>query len=342
MDTADSTLTLVLPPCSIPETDQPLFAEQLSRHASELKNIRTLFARGQREASAAQATALGHCFGFNFQSVDDIPFATLMAAGNGIDSSTGYWLCAEPVHLQPDLDHVVLFDHYSFELSQLELSHLLEDIKPLLTESGIEPHVGDDHIIYLRLGDVPQAQFTAIHDVVGKNILPFMPGGEQASKWSLLANEIQMLMTQSDTNTQREQRGELPVNGLWFWGGGFLSPQRYAQQYDEVFSVDPLARGLANFRGITANATDKDFADVDLGRRTLISLGAPTREPEHCMDMLLNIERNWLTPAFQALKKGTLGTLVVLGDHGWVSMNKKALGRFWKRPLAVKDLVECL
>jgi len=39
-------------------------------------------------------------------------------------------------------------------------------------------------------------------------------------KWRRLQNELQMLLHDHPVNAAREARGELAINGIWFWGAG--------------------------------------------------------------------------------------------------------------------------
>ena len=54
-----------------------------------------------------------------------------------------------------------------------------------------------------------------------------------------------MLLHEHPCNQRREQRGELAVNSLWFWGAGTDSRPRADVRFDAVWSDDPAARGLA-------------------------------------------------------------------------------------------------
>jgi len=339
---AESNLTLVLPPFLFAGDDSGCFSDALAANSASLKSFRKFFGRGERQHFDEQSMVLCESFGNNFQSTADIPVATLRASGNGFDSGTGYWLCAEPVHLHPDLDHVVLFDKEHFELSKLELSGLLESLKPLFEEEKIEVCQGDDMTVYLRLLDVPQVNFTPLDDVVGKNILPFMPSGDEAAKWTLLANEIQMMMSQSDVNRQREEQGQSTINGLWFWGGGFLTPRKYDQEFDRVWSDNPFIRGLANFKGIKVKPSLQGFNELEPGLRALVSVTCDGSDQEKYLSMLLDLDEQWIAPALNAIKKGELECFTLVSGHSRVDINKKLLGRFWKRSAGAKDLIAWL
>jgi hypothetical protein len=79
--------------------------------------------------------------------------------------------------------------------------------------------------------------------------LPFLPSGKTGAPWRSLLNEIQMLFFQSEVNRRREQQGQLPINGLWLWGGGTL-PRIDRGPWQQICATHPLARGLAQLAGL--------------------------------------------------------------------------------------------
>jgi len=54
-----------------------------------------------------------------------------------------------------------------------------------------------------------------------------------------------MFLHDHPVNTARQSRGELPVNGLWFWGGGSGNDERLNVPAHVIHGDDALARGLA-------------------------------------------------------------------------------------------------
>ena len=50
-----------------------------------------------------------------------------------------------------------------------------------------------------------------------------MPRGADGGTWKRWQNEIGMLLHEHPVNVEREANGNVPVNGVWFWGGGRLA-----------------------------------------------------------------------------------------------------------------------
>jgi hypothetical protein len=52
----------------------------------------------------------------------------------------------------------------------------------------------------------------------GRNIEAYNPSGADARQWRRLLNELQMTWFAHEVNAEREQRGDLPINGVWISG----------------------------------------------------------------------------------------------------------------------------
>ena len=76
-----------------------------------------------------------------------------------------------------------------------------------------------------------------LSEVAVKNINDFFPYGTEEIFWRGILNEIQMLLHEHPLNQVREERGDLALNGIWFWGGGVI-PKLVTSPY---VHVTPLA-----------------------------------------------------------------------------------------------------
>jgi len=339
---AASNLTLVIPPLTLSEPESAQLSTALEKSGKKLAGLRKILSRGQREYIDEQSTSLAATFNLPYTDVNSFPTAAIMAMGCGMDAATGYWLCADPVNLHPDLDHVVLFDSTSFELEKHELGQLVSEVNELLLENGLTSYHGRQHNLFLKMVDKPEVSFSSLESVVGKNILQHLPEGRDAAKWRLLQNEIQMQMTQSRVNSEREQRGQSVVNGLWFWGGGYLFRPKHKQVYDVIFANDLITQGFAR---LTDTSIEKDCAgleDIPLGKNSLVAIDVPDATSAAWHDLLLSIEKQWLKPALAAIKKNELESITLLTGKIKIIFTKQEQGSFWKRsvkPRAIMDLL---
>jgi len=339
---AASNLTLVLPPLSFstPENDQLI--SLLEKNTKPLRHLRRILARGDTESFATQELMLAEIFGLPYTDANQLPRAAITATGSGFDAAMGYWLHAEPVHLHPDLDHVLLFDSSSFELAKKELGQLVEELKFLFEESGLSVHFGKQNSLFIRINDHPKVLFAPLNDVSGKNILQHLPEGDDSAYWRRLQNEIQMQMAQSSVNQQREECGAMTVNGLWFWGGGYLLRAKHAHCYDVVSTTKLFIRGLASITDAVIEKDSNNFDDIDMTKKTLVTIDESMNTTEKSLSVLLDVEQRWLRPALEAIQKKELESLILLTGHTKITISQKSLKRFWKRAVRIENMARLL
>jgi len=338
---AASNLTLVLPPLSFSDAENHQFKSLLNDNTKALSSLRNILVRGENDSYDAQEIILTELFGLPYKDINELPIAAITAMGSGFDAATGYWLHADLVHLHPDLDHVLLFDSGHFELAKNELGQLVEELQELLEESELTPCFGQKNNLFIRTHDEPKAKFSSLTDVTGKNILQHLPEGEDSAQWRLLQNEIQMQMTQSVVNQRREEKGAMTVNGLWFWGGGYLLRGKYKRCYETVMSNQLFVTGLASMTDAIMDKKISSFADID--NKTLVTIEQNKAvTPALSVAMLLEFEREWLKPALAGIKSGELESLTVVTGKTKTVLTKKMYKRFWKRSAKTSALLNWL
>jgi hypothetical protein len=181
----------------------------------------------------------------------------------------GYRLHADPVHLRLDRDHLLLYDARHLGLDQAEADALVALFNAHFAADGLTLEAPVPGRWYLRLADVPRLLTSPLDAVVGRNIAPFLPVGEDAPRWARLVNETQMLFAQAEANQRREAEGRLPVSGIWPWGGGELSAVSVPPRHAIVFADHPLAVGLARRTGVALHP----LAGVERGLATVVAEG---------------------------------------------------------------------
>lgn len=196
-----------------------------------------------------------------------------------------YVLHADPVHLRPDRDRLVLFAGPDFVPDRVEADALVALFNQHLGTEGLRLEAPTPARWYL-LSERPHDLVTQpLAAVLGRPIAGQLPRGPEARHWARLLNEIQMLFHHSEVNQRREAAGLPTISGLWLWGGGQLLPpsslasgpsslvggtispaadsssqtssapnqvgSSYPRAgYAQVYSTDPLALGLARASGI--------------------------------------------------------------------------------------------
>jgi hypothetical protein len=271
----------------------------------------TLIARGRRRRRALVSPEAWLFGRFGVARQRDWPVApyTLLADGGAPEGH--YWMRADPVHLQVGRDSLGLADSASFDVSRAESEALAE---------ALNRHFGQTMLFhplqpgrwYVRIEKAPDMQTTPAAAARGAALDEKLPSGSDAMRFHALMNEAQMLLHEHPVNAEREARGELALNSVWFWGGGVIEATK-ARPFSTVFADDPLARGLALASGIPALALPKDagsaLAALEDEGRALVVPDAP-REAQ-LRERRAALERDWFLPLLGALKSGRIGMLTL-------------------------------
>lgn len=196
------------------------------------------------------ATTLFALFDVAMQPQRDPPSAPLCFLADTGEAAGGFWLHADPTHLRPDQDRLLLFDSRHLGLSEEEGGSLVDLFNAHFSDAGLRLQAPRADRWYLR-ADQPQRLSThSLDATVGRNINSLLPRGEDARRWIGLLNEVQMLFHQSAVNRRREAAGKPAVNSLWFWGGGEMPERPGAAVFARVLADHPLARGLGAWASV--------------------------------------------------------------------------------------------
>ncbi|MDE2088694.1 MAG: hypothetical protein KGJ12_01595, partial [Gammaproteobacteria bacterium] len=222
-----------------------------------------LLARADRDVDAAGGfeTRSFTLFGVESDPRHDLPVAAVTRLIDSPGTSEGWWLRADPVHLRPERDHLIVFDARLLDIRREEAQALVEEFNAAFGADGGRLEAATPERWYLSLAEDPGIRTHALRETVGRNPYEFLPQGEQGARWRRFLSEVQMLFHDSRVNAAREQRGEPALNSVWFWGAG-RAPARVHADWARVWSDEPLARGLARIGGIEhapAPATAADW-----------------------------------------------------------------------------------
>jgi len=181
---------------------------------------------------------------FDVDTAEGLPTAPYRRLANGGKADKCYWLQLNPVFLRPDQDRLLVFSSEDFDFSLQEAEVLASALSDYFSEEEWVIEVHDPHRWYLKLPADPHIKLAEFQQVLGRNMDPFLPKGEGAGKWRALLNEVQMFLFNHPLNEKREQEGRMPLNGVWFSGGGGLDPQQQTP-FGWLAGDEALAIGLA-------------------------------------------------------------------------------------------------
>ncbi len=306
-----------------------------------LPALEILLSRADRADTPARGreASLFALFDAPFDDARDLPVATVSYAADTGSPPAGPCLRADPVHLLPDRDQLVLLDAASLDLREAEAEALLAELNVVYAEEGWRFEAPCVDRWYLHLAEQPRLKTWPLSAVNGRPIGQCLPGGEQGKAWHVVMNEIQMLLHGSGVNRQREAEGRLVVSGLWLWGGG-EAPVLPGPRWARVWSGDPVASGLALLAGAAHEPLPAD-APAWLSRAggggeqllVLDALDAALRQGgEAWWAALQAFERQWIEPLLTALRDKRIDSLSLDDAEGrCYRLTRRGLRRWWRR-----------
>lgn len=301
-------------------------------------------ARRMLIAAADAQTRLFGLFGISPPADADAPVAALTRLADGGTPNTDWWLRADPVCLQPSRDGLVLAAGEGLNISLDEAEALAAEILKVFGEDGWQLEPRHPLRWYLRPRRAALIRTHALDQVDGRDIRHFLPSGPEAGGWRAALTELQLLLHGSTINAAREARGKLPINSLWFWGGGCL-PEPGPAPWTGVWSDQALAAGLGCLHGIPTAGVPGNarswLAAAGPGDH-LVTLDGPGRAAQH-LDyagwggLLEQLDTLWIAPLLAALRAGDLQSLYLHTEGVSFALPRAGLRRLWRWRRALRS-----
>ncbi len=260
-----------------------------------------------------------------------IPVAPLTRQLDAGDAMGYTWLRADPASMRPDMASARLLScGAELALSADEAEALLRPLQPLFGDEGFPISAPLPGRWYLCLpAEAKLPAFAPPEVVFGDDLFAHLPEGDAGRRWRRLLNEAQVILHHHPVNRIRIHAGRLPVNSLWFWGGGRL-PQHVRARHPWVFSDDVLIRALCLAAGSTCRTADPST----VGAQATAGSGAMQAMALHDLrDRLdaVELDRHWLAPLLETLGRGSL--LLDFGDGMALRWQHRQRWRVWRRRL---------
>lgn len=278
-------------------------------------------------------------FGIQAEDGADLPVAAVTRALDLGVIDKGWWLRADPVHLRAERDRLVLFDTQAVPLSQDEAERLAAEVAGAYGGEGWLLKAPRPGRWYLKPPRAARIRTTPLPDVLGKDIHPYLPQGKDGKTWHTVLNEVQILLHTAAVNNEREHRGDLPLNSLWFWGGGRL-PSIAPVEWAQVHSEEPVILALARLSQVPGGARPATFADWQRAAsrpgahlavldqaRAAVQYG----DRAQWRAFLERIEREWFVPLVRALKERELAGVTLCADGRRFRLDAAHARRWWRR-----------
>jgi hypothetical protein len=269
---------------------------------------------------------------------EDAP-ACIAARCCDVPGAGAAWL-ATPVHCVAGLASVHLDHRGLLKLPMATLEALAADFHSRFQGSGFALRALASGGFLLTGPPISDAHGTEPARSVGQNITGGLP---RAPALRRLGAEIEIWLYEHPVNRSRNAHGELPVTGLWIWGGGMLQPAsaapsaQYAMARDRAYGRDPYIEGLWCARGARvqpAPARLEDIIDPPARCSVIVVELAELLAAERTAsvrDALAALDARWLAPAVRFLARGALRTLVVIANDRCLSLGRHDWLKRWRR-----------
>ncbi|MCW5626635.1 MAG: hypothetical protein KIT73_18110 [Burkholderiales bacterium] len=331
----------------VPDLLWPDPADDRPYHDLTLPHLQRLAGRAMiaPEPASTATEWLGRHLGLD--PAREWPHAAWTLLGMGRDPGRRSWIRADPVQLQPR--GTQLFLTRVDDLSMDEAVALTTTLNRHFAEDRIrfEPLTPDVWIAEPEAAvDLRTAPVDFVH---GRSIDTLLPRGPDAAFWAQRVNDAQMLLHDHPVNATREASGRSVVNSVWPWGAGRLEAPAPAPTL-RVHAADLALQGLAGAAGGAVKPVPSRFDDLDLSDKAgqvIVVLDAPAKalargDAAAWTAALLDLDRDWIGPAWAALSRGTLdpfGITALPGRSGFAAtVRRRDRWRFWRGPGSVADL----
>jgi hypothetical protein len=248
------------------------------------------------------------------------PLAALTRQYDAKDAENYFWLRADPAHVRAEMGVVRLLACGDLGLSQAEADELIKPLKILFGDIGFPlsaPHPSRWYLMLPKESKLPEFQTPDM--AIGADIFSVLPQDDLAKRWRSLLNEAQITLHNHPLNTQRIQKGLLPVNSLYFWGGGVL-PDQVMFNAKQVNSNDIIIKSLL----LHADTNHQDIND-----------DAVMFDYRHLRDWSV-FENEYLLPAINQMKsRNYVSVTLDFADGVCFEIKGSQKWRFWRRPLNV-------
>lgn len=245
------------------------------------------------------------------------------------------WIAAaDPVYLEPGLDHLRLHALSESEVTGAELRALFDHLQATLAN---DPQVGFLRVGpcgYVTRGEALATASVSAAAITGRLPNEFMPSGYGAASYRNLLGEIEMTLHDHDVNQRRIADGQPPVNSLWLWGGGVMPGQENVP-CPPLFADDPLVKGYWQ----QLSARIESWSGSIGACLAASTAGFVAMPPEH--EAGPNAIESWLGELRDALARGRLDRVTLLFADGLrADVRHSDRLRFWRREHAHFGLMQ--
>jgi len=255
----------------------------------------------------------------------DEGLAALRLWGQTGDRPNVWVAAADPVHLEARLDHLCLYALKGAQWPGPDLRAIFDFLQKSLGDDTSFAFVRIGKFGYLRGDEAMATAMVSAAVIDGQEPDAFMPSGESAAGYHRLSGEMQMCLHDHEINLRRQAQDLMPVNAVWFWGGG-KAPQKTVQKLPPLFGDDPLFKGYwESCTGVTEPWPGNFARCLDVAIKDLVVVTPASSKGGDLLAAYFEELR-------KLLKTGRLNKLVLLFRDGLTAeVGRFDAFRLWRR-----------
>lgn len=207
------------------------------------------------------------------------PLEALSMGINLNDNDVSYRVNLVTLGGDGDLNELTMLDYSSGEISSDESAALIESLKSTFSPIELYAGISYRHAAVMR-GGALGTEFTPPHDILGKNIAPYLPKGRYGEVFTEIINKSRAVLANHPINIARIKKGKNPATAVWPWGEGtkpILEPfeKKFGKKGAVISAVD-LVKGIGKAGDMTVIdiPTATGTVDTDYAAKTAAAIAA--------------------------------------------------------------------
>ncbi|MDJ0711714.1 MAG: hypothetical protein QNJ14_15090 [Woeseiaceae bacterium] len=247
------------------------------------------------------------------------------------DRPTVWIAAADPVYLEPRMDHLCLHALRRTGIPPSDLRPLFDHLQTTLATDRSFGFARLGNRGYLRAETPISTSRVPSYVVDQREPGEFLPSGEHTAMHRNILSEIEMALHEHEVNQRRVDQGKQPVNSLWLWGGG-VAPEKIVRPQPPLFADDPLLLGYWESATAVADLWPGNFAAC--AEASVKGFVAVTPEHDFNPDHLVA----WLDELRGLLRSGRVSRLILLFRDGLrADVRRSQTLKFWRRDTDLLD-----
>ena len=307
--------------------------QTLARAAGDKKRypaLETLLCRGRLFRTKSQSPDHLRFKLFGIEQEGELPIGSLIRAADQGENpgQHQYWLRLDPVTLMVDMARVVMIGHGFAGLGELERNEVAKVVRSVLHEHGMVLHCAHPERWCIALDEPLNFSFTPLEETLGMDLAEVLPDHPESLYWRGIINEVEIALHAGSLNLRDRPKGQLAINSVWFWGGGFIPDVGKQEVFDTVYSDHPVTRGLA----VISDCRLRNQPEVQQlnfnhdGQSILVDWTVISPDPKHGLDRLEHLVQQLLA----MVRDGSTELVIYNGKNKGCRYRRSSGRKFWR------------